>query len=91
VSMGVEIWCEPNINFAHFGFRGTEGNYHEYLKSQPRSNNVSEMDSVGGQGRDDGLQSRTGDGIRSGLGVEQNETECPCVSCLTKRFSRKDR
>ena len=29
---GVQVWCEPRINFSHIGRHGTFGNYDEWLK-----------------------------------------------------------
>jgi len=29
--MGGKVWCEPDIDFYHFGVKGFEGNYHKHL------------------------------------------------------------
>ena len=29
--MGMDLWCDPNIRFGHFGIKGYFGNYHESL------------------------------------------------------------
>ncbi len=29
--MGMELWCDPNITFGHYGIKGYHGNYHESL------------------------------------------------------------
>ena len=29
--MGGKVWLEPNVTFKHYGVKGWEGNYHEYL------------------------------------------------------------
>ncbi len=35
IRAGFKIWCEPNINFTHFGSKGWSGNYHEFLMGCP--------------------------------------------------------
>lgn len=34
-SIGGEIWVEPRVTMSHFGVKGWEGNYHEYLMALP--------------------------------------------------------
>lgn len=29
--MGMDLWCDPNITFGHYGVKGFHGNYHEFL------------------------------------------------------------
>lgn len=75
---GCELWCEPRITFCHYGSKGTIGNYHEYLMSQPqpeKQTNKGESDgrvpgmaSDGGNGRSHGLEP-AGDGcVHQGVG-----------------------
>ena len=33
--MGVDLWCDPNISFSHYGIKGYTGNYHESLLKPP--------------------------------------------------------
>ena len=33
--MGVDLWCDPNITFTHYGIKGYTGNYHESLLKSP--------------------------------------------------------
>jgi len=33
--IGGEIWLEPRITFGHYGVKGWQGNYHEFLMRQP--------------------------------------------------------
>lgn len=33
--MGVDLWCDPNITFSHYGIKGYTGNYHESLLKSP--------------------------------------------------------
>lgn len=35
LSLGGQIWLEPNIDFVHVGTKEWRGNYHEYLMRQP--------------------------------------------------------
>lgn len=31
IEMGIDIWCDPNISFGHYGIKGFYGNYHQFL------------------------------------------------------------
>ena len=33
--MGMELWCDPNITFGHYGIKGFHGNFHETLLKPP--------------------------------------------------------
>lgn len=35
LSIGGQIWCDPNIDFTHVGTKEWTGNYHEFLLRQP--------------------------------------------------------
>jgi hypothetical protein len=35
-AIGGEIWLEPRISFGHYGIKGWNGNYHEFLLNQPQ-------------------------------------------------------
>jgi hypothetical protein len=39
VSIGGELWVEPRVTITHFGVKGWEGNYHEFLLSCPGGSN----------------------------------------------------